>query len=176
MKNKKIYAVLLGVFVLLNTLAFQNCSGGKFKAILIPNSETLASTLGDPVPTPSVPVPNLPANMKSVYMAIGHSGRSIISCDDGQSWINDQTDTTSGAGDHGSGAGRAVDSADGYFYSLHGWGANGLLRRTRDGVTWETIQANNWGGGIAAEKNFYFALLKALVFTPLMITGRIFLK
>jgi len=37
-----------------------------------------------------------------------------------------------------------------------GWGYNGSLRRTRDGVNWEVVHNVDWGGGVAAGKDLLF--------------------
>ena len=95
-------------------------------------------------------------------MATGHMGRTVMSCDDGKSWINDRsendnarcwsasTDPNYVECDHTPFSGRGLDASAGYFYTNHGWGSNGSVKKSRDGINWEIIQTGYWGGGIAA--------------------------
>jgi hypothetical protein len=98
--------------------------------------------------------------MVNVFMASGHMGRTVFSCDDGLNWIHDKSQDDSvrcwgSAGtksvecDHTPYSGRGLDSGDGWFFANFGWGYNGSLRRTRDGINWETIKTGDWGGGVS---------------------------
>ncbi len=146
------HIAILIALMFTNAFAFQNCSSGKIQSVINSPNEN-ASTAPPAAQPPQVQVP---AGMKLVYLAAGHAGRSMMSCDDGQTWINNRTDPNAVPDDHSPESGRAVDSANGYFYALYGWGYNGTLRRSRDGVNWTVIQSNNWGGGIAAGKDIFF--------------------
>lgn len=95
-----------------------------------------------------------------VFMAEGHLGRTIMSCDDGRTWLNDRSDNPAGqcwvSGspnevecDHTAISGTGLDTGDGWFFANFGWGYNGTARRTRDGVNWEIIKDGAWGGGIS---------------------------
>lgn len=93
-----------------------------------------------------------PSGSVPMFVAQGHLGRTLISCDDGQSWTADRSDDdqhTCWSGDandvecdHQSTAGRGlvyVPSANdepGTFVSTFGWGQPGSIRTSRDGVTW----------------------------------------
>ncbi len=175
-KNKKIHIAITVALMFVNAFAFQNCSNGKFQSAIGLPAENSSSSIGDgtsiptslpvsaapivsqpPAPAPAQPPQvQVPAGTKLVYLTAGHAGRSMMSCDDGQTWINNRTDSNAVPDDHSTTSGRAVDSAHGYFYALYGWGYNGTLRRSRDGVNWTVIQSNNWGGGIAAGKDIFF--------------------
>lgn len=79
-----------------------------------------------------------------VFVAQGHLGRMTVSCDDGRTWVaNRSTDDaarcfTGGLDcDHNSNAGRGLAYGNGYFVATFGWGMPGVVRRSRDGLTWE---------------------------------------
>lgn len=93
---------------------------------------------------------------KSIFMGSGHGGRTLMSCDDGLSWINDRYDIGSVLGDHSASASRGMDSGNGYFYANFGWGFNGSLRRSRDGINWDIIHSGTWGGGVAFGTDLLF--------------------
>ena len=88
-----------------------------------------------------------PAGLVPAFMAIGHQQRSTISCDDGRTWTHDQAaDDTECWGedsmpdcDHSPYAGRGLTYGNGWFVGAWGWGDPGTIRRTKDGVTWETV-------------------------------------
>ena len=74
-----------------------------------------------------------PAGTVPMFVAQGQAGRTIISCDDGRTWVADRSDEAWGYCsdhdcDHGPGAGHGIT-----------WGAPGALKRSRDGVTWESL-------------------------------------
>jgi hypothetical protein len=50
--------------------------------------------------------------------------------------------------DHDPGAGRGITWGDGWFFANFGWGAPGSVRRSRDGVAWETILDNIYFAGM----------------------------
>lgn len=114
-------------------------------------SNTASATTLTSTPPPS-------SNMKYVFMAQGHLGRTIMSCDGGLTWINDRSDNPSGRCwqggandvecDHTPITGRGLDAGDGYFYANFGWGYPGSVRRSADGVNWTTIRSNGNGDGI----------------------------
>jgi photosystem II stability/assembly factor-like uncharacterized protein len=109
---------------------------------------------------PEVAVDTAPPK-RTVFMAQGHVGRTIMSCDDGKTWIRDHSDNDAtrcwGPADdpntlecdHQPTAGHGVDYGDGWFFTNFGWGYNGSLRRSRDGITWETMRTDGWGPGVA---------------------------
>jgi photosystem II stability/assembly factor-like uncharacterized protein len=78
----------------------------------------------------------------------------MISCDDGRSWVADQSDRgwqycESHDCDHDSGAGMGMTWADGWFFLTFGWGAPGSVRRSRDGVDWESLLEGKVFGGVS---------------------------
>ena len=159
-KTKKVHIAIVFTLMFVNAFAFQNCSNGQFQSAIGLPAENSSSSVEDGGSLPTNPQPpaqvDVPTGMKLVYLVAGHAGRSMMSCDDGQTWINNRTDLNAVPDDHSTTSGRAVDSANGYFYALYGWGYNGTLRRSRDGVNWTVIQSDNWGGGIAAGKDIFF--------------------
>lgn len=89
-----------------------------------------------------------------MFVAQGHAGRTIISCDDGRSWVADQSEEqwsycTTHDCDHGPGAARGITWGDGRFFATFGWGTPGALRRSQDGVHWDALLEGHSFGGIA---------------------------
>lgn len=80
-----------------------------------------------------------------VFFAQGSAGRTVISCDRGQTWIADQSDPEpESCADmdcgHHAGAARGIAYGGGYFYATFGWGRpGGEIRRSPDGATWEAM-------------------------------------
>lgn len=94
------------------------------------------------------------------FIVQGHLGRTVLSCDDGRTWIFDQADDvgdgTCWSGDneiecdHNEGAGRGLAYGNGQFFAMFGWGTPSTLRRTEDGIDWglriESAADENYGG------------------------------
>lgn len=92
------------------------------------------------------------AGVRMLFVAVGHAGRTTVSCDDGLSWTANRSDmpelrcfsgTAPDGGstdcDHNPGAGRGIAAGDGGFVANFGWGAPGSIRRSPDGVNWERV-------------------------------------
>ncbi len=107
------------------------------------------NSVSAPAPTPSVLT-------KSIFIGSGHGGRTVMSCDDGLSWINDRLDIGADTGDHSASASRGIDAGNGFIYANYGWGYNGSVRRSPDGINWTVIHDGTWGGGIAYGKDYLF--------------------
>jgi len=90
----------------------------------------------------------------AVFVAQGHAGRTIVSCDDGHTWVANHSDDDSKICftgdvdcDHDPGAGRGIAFGQGYFVATFGWGAPGSVRRSKNGVDWEnTLEGQNFAG------------------------------
>jgi len=92
-------------------------------------------------------------------MATGHMARTVMSCDDGRTWIRDRSENdnarcwVSGPNyvecDHTPFSTKGIDAGDGWFFVNYGWGYSGSARRTRDGINWQTIRTGDLGGGIS---------------------------
>jgi hypothetical protein len=112
-----------------------------------PGATPTGDTAASPLPT-----------LVPAFVAQGHLGRRVLSCDDGRSWVADQSDETGGGTcwsgeieiecDHDPGAGRGVTWGDGHFFATFGWGAPGSIRRSADGVAWEDVDVGNSYGGV----------------------------
>jgi hypothetical protein len=94
---------------------------------------------------------------QTIFVAQGHMGRTIVSCDGGRTWTNNQSNDdavrcfTDGVDcDHGPEAGRGIGYADGRFYATFGWGQPGGVRVSDDGVTWTTALPDVSFGGVGA--------------------------
>jgi len=88
------------------------------------------------------------AGLVPVFVAQGHFGRLMVSCDDGQTWVHNQSaDDTAECWsennlpdcDHSPWAGRGLAFGNGAFVSTFGWGSPGVMRRSVDGGTWEDV-------------------------------------
>jgi hypothetical protein len=91
-----------------------------------------------------------------MFVASGHMGRTTISCDDGRTWVADRSFDdaarcfTGGLDcDHHPGAAKGIAYGDGFFFTTHGWGTGGAVRRSRDGVEWEPLTEGTSFGGVA---------------------------
>ena len=154
---------------------FQNCGEGFETDIGSIESGSLSAP---PAPAPSpAPVPTPPpapspvptGQFVDVFMATGHMARTVMSCDDGLSWINDRSENDAARCwapvsdpnyvecDHTPYSGRGIDSGDGWFFTNYGWGYNGSVRKSRDGINWEIIKTGGWGDGVAYANNVLFS-------------------
>jgi len=106
-----------------------------------------------------------------VFLAAGKLGRTVMSIDDGLTWIHDRSDHDSARcwcektdphyvecdHDPRSFTGLAA-SEDGWFYAQYGWGALGTVRRSRNFLDWEVVRTEGWGGGLAVSRNAVVSL------------------
>lgn len=87
-----------------------------------------------------------------LFVAIGHVTRSTVSCDDGLTWVANQSgndaircftsapDGGSADCDHKYGAGRGLAwTPQSGFVGNWGWGDPGVIRKSFDGVTWTEV-------------------------------------
>ncbi len=95
-------------------------------------------------------------NLRPVFVAQGMVGRTIVSCDDGQTWVGNRSDDEAFLCfssdvtdcDHHSGAGRGITYGDGFFLATFGWGKPGSIRRSKNGVDWENVLEGKTFAGI----------------------------
>src|SRR5690606_33849550 len=80
-----------------------------------------------------------PATTVPVFIAQGHLGRTTISCDDGRTWIHNQSQDDAARCfendldcDHHPYAARGIAHGEGTFLLTWGWGAPGSVVRTED--------------------------------------------
>jgi hypothetical protein len=104
-----------------------------------------------------------------VFVAQGHMGRITVSCDDGRTWVgNRSTDDaarcfTAGLDcDHNSVAGRGLAYGNGYFVATFGWGMPGVVKRSRDGLTWTDTLAGHTFADVAFGNGVFLANERAL--------------
>ena len=151
-------SVHLAVFSLF--LFFNNCSGFSPAELEKLSSSSSFSNGPTPQPTPAVPIPG--AEKTTIFLAQGKIARTLISCDDGVTWIRDrsdddtkrcwypdQTDPRYVECDHNPYSSAGVDYGEGWLFANYGWGYNGSVRRSADGITWETLRSDGWGGGVS---------------------------
>lgn len=106
-----------------------------------------------------------PAEGTPIFVLAGQVGRTAISCDRGLTWIADQSQDPSlrcGDGldcDHHPGNTTGLAFGDGAFVATLGWGTEGTIRRSVDGVAWETVATGPtfagvvFGGGVFVAGN-----------------------
>jgi hypothetical protein len=91
-------------------------------------------------------------SLRGAFVAIGYAARTTISCDDGRTWIANQSgddnlrcfepqpDGGNGDCDHKYEPGRGITFGNGTFLANFGWGDPGTLRRSTDGVNWQVVE------------------------------------
>lgn len=97
-------------------------------------------------------------NLIPMFVAQGHMGRTTISCDLGQTWIEDKNDDPNvicfdGTDcDHNPGAANGITWVEGGgFFATFGWGdPPGGVRKSLDGITWDPVLTGTTFGDIAA--------------------------
>lgn len=117
------------------------------------------------VDAPLADAPSGPATV-GVFVASGHVGRTLVSCDDGRSWNHDQTEAfvdamgapyptitrcfdTGMDCDHHPGSTKGVIYAQSWFFRTTGWGPGGHITRSRNGIAWESLTERTTFGGLA---------------------------
>lgn len=78
-----------------------------------------------------------------MFVAAGHGGRTITSCDDGKTWIANHA-YESGNADHSAYTHKGMAYGNGMFMVILAWGADVSLKMSTDGVTWTR---KTFGGG-----------------------------
>ncbi|MER2563686.1 MAG: hypothetical protein ABTQ32_23350 [Myxococcaceae bacterium] len=111
------------------------------------------------------------AGLTGLFVAIGHVNRSIVSCDDGRTWVGNRSDNDDircftsapdgGSSDcdhkYGSGRGVAFTPRAG-FVGNWGWGDPGVIRRSADGVNWSVVdQGSNFASMAVGADGTLFA-------------------
>lgn len=183
-KIKNLFSVLktASVFLVL-ILFYQNCSES-YKAVqnvdsgtadLNSNSETsnappvivppVSSPPGTPPSTNPIPLPT--PNKVGVFVASGHMARTVISCDDGRTWIHDQSannaarcwvdgDPNYVECDHTPYSGVGLEYNDDWFFASFGWGFPGSLRRSQNGRQWQVTRNDTTASGLAYVNSILF--------------------
>ena len=92
------------------------------------------------------PPPPAPTGRVPVFIAQGHMGRTIISCDDGRTWHHDVSANANARCfengldcDHSEHSALGIIYGDGAFYATYGWGYPGKVVRSTDGRNWTTL-------------------------------------
>ena len=147
------------IFLLITILLFNNCSKPGFESATNLKSSTLFSSSSALIPLAAVPVPTptpipatvvpvvatVPVGSIPIFAAQGNVGRTMISCDQGQSWIANKSDDDSARCgttvdcDHNINNGMGIAQGDSWLMATWGHGAPGYVRRSQDGVNWEKI-------------------------------------
>lgn len=120
-----------------------------------------------PIPTPSpTPQPTPAPGKVGAFVAAGHMSRTVMSCDDGRTWINDQSANDSTRCwvdgdpnylecDHTPYSFTGLDYNNGWFFTMAGWGYPGSLRRSQNASQWQTLHSVQ-GNGIAFINNILY--------------------
>lgn len=91
-----------------------------------------------------------PAGRRNVWIVQGQMARTVLTCDGGLTWRHDRSDNDNARcgveGDpnyvdcsHHSTSAHSLTYGDGWFFAKYGHGAPGTLRRSQDGISWETF-------------------------------------
>lgn len=114
---------------------------------------------GAPLPTVDAGPPH-DAGIRSVDVLIaqGRLGRTMVSCDDGRTWLHDRDEAAgTRCGDpplvecfHHPWASMGLVHTGTSVVATWGWGAPGRVRRTLDGVSWEDVTTGTSFGAITA--------------------------
>lgn len=100
---------------------------------------------------PTGPIEMPPSGAVPMFVAAGHGGRTITSCDDGRTWTANHA-LESGNNDHSPYTHKGLAYGQGTFMEIMGWGAGVSLKVSDDGVTWRretNLNTNGFYGGIA---------------------------
>lgn len=147
---ERFYQSLSSLFIGISIKGFNNCL--QFRAV---STSLTSSSLLAPSPLTQPDTSTNPGKKVQVFIAAGKVGRTLMSCDDGLTWIHDRSDNdstrcwTEGPNnlecDHATSSFTGMDvSDDGFFYNQYGWCGNGTIRRSRDYSTWEVIKSDEW--------------------------------
>ncbi len=163
---------LLAVVFAVPLFYYVNCSQKGFQSQGVLTSSSSSSSTSNTSPDSSGtsnPVPgSAPLSGKSTYVFVaqGHVGRTVMSCDQGKTWINDRSNdqdarcwvTTAQAPqyylecDHQPDSGGGIVYGDGWFYTGYGHGGSNtrgqpLAQKSKDGINWQTIYSDSASGG-----------------------------
>ncbi len=104
--------------------------------------------------------PDQPEGTVPMFVAVGHAGRTVLTCDDGRSWVGNRSDDDAlrcfddQAGgidcDHSSNAGTGIAYGNGWFVATFGWGNPGTIRRSNDGIDWEVVAQGDDEDGLTS--------------------------
>jgi hypothetical protein len=93
---------------------------------------------------------------RPLFVAQGHQGRTTVSCDDGRTWVADQSDDPNARCfqngldcDHQAVTAKGLAFGDGWFFAAFGWGTPGTVFRSQDGIDWSPVLTGNIFGGLA---------------------------
>jgi hypothetical protein len=108
-----------------------------------------------------------------VFVAQGHVGRTVLSCDGGKTWVAEHSTVSQLQGvaeadlrcwrdnvdpngapfeldcDHSADPGRGISFGGGQFLATFGWGDPGRVVRSADGVDWQVVLSDTTFGGVA---------------------------
>lgn len=95
-----------------------------------------------------------------LFVAVGEVGRTLVSCDDGRSWVADASDSSApcsgNACDHSTSVPTGLAYAEGRWFSARGWGYDGPVSWTEDGETWTDAPLTGRWNGLAAAPGLLF--------------------
>jgi hypothetical protein len=93
-----------------------------------------------------------PPGSVPIFVALGHVGRTLVSCDDGRTWTLDRDEDPdnrisckSDDCDHNPFSAKDFSFDAGWFITSLGWGNPSTVRRSRDGFHWETVATSREG-------------------------------
>lgn len=100
-----------------------------------------------------------------IFVAQGHLGRTTISCDDGRTWVANRSDDATARCfengvdcDHGPGSAKGLAYGNGVFLAAFGWGEDGRVERSVDGVSWEPVVTSTDFADVASGGGVFFTV------------------
>jgi hypothetical protein len=101
----------------------------------------------------------IPPGTIGLFVAQGHLGRTVVSCDAGATWVHDQSldpgaTCWSDGGpecDHHEGSANGLTFDGQAFYATFGWGTPGGIFRSPDGATFTEVLDGTTFGGLASD-------------------------
>ncbi len=100
-----------------------------------------------------------------IFVAQGYMGRTILSCDRGETWVGNRSDDDAlrcFAGgvdcDHNGGRAMGISFGSGVFASTWGWGKGNSIRRSEDGAAWEKVTTNTQFSGVGFAGDRFVAI------------------
>jgi hypothetical protein len=175
--KQNLFKVLLFLTLL---ICYQNCAENKMKSRasgtisqesntdIISNSPPSPITMPSPSPTPlPQPTPTPVPGKVDVLIASGHMSRTVLSCDDGRTWIHDQSANDATRCwvdgnpnyvecDHTAYSANGLEYNDGWFFTSSGWGFPGAIRRSQDGFNWQTVHTASLANGLTFINNILY--------------------
>lgn len=100
----------------------------------------------------------VPAGKVGVFVAAGNGGRTVTSCDDGNTWKAEEIIVNTND-DHSPYTHKGFAFGDGNFVHVSGWGTHARIKRSHNGVTWEKSELPGFSfGGVGFSQGVFVGM------------------